>query len=215
MINIENVSLTLNNTEILRNINCTIDTGSITALAGKSGAGKSTLLECITQLQTNYTGNISIDGRDMRGMPPAERAKLIGMVFQQWYLFPTLTVLENCTQHLIVVQKMAQKDAQEKAEALLEFFGMGDCRNAYPERLSGGQQQRVALARALSADPQILCLDEPTSALDPENTGLLVKKLQELNARGTTIIASSHDCNFIQALKGASLKIEQGIVLPP
>lgn len=213
MLTINNVSLSLQNRNILKGISVTINAGSITTLVGKSGAGKSTLLECITQLQTNYTGTIAIEGCNIRDIQPGERAEIVGMVFQQWYLFPTLTVLENCTQQLIVVQKLAKKEAAEKAEGLLEFFEMGDYRNAYPTTLSGGQQQRVAIARAMCLQPKILCLDEPTSALDAENTANLVCKLQELNASGTTIIASSHDSNFIQALGGKKLCIVQGSIL--
>jgi ABC-type polar amino acid transport system ATPase subunit len=210
MINIQNLTLNLNNSEILKNIDCIIDAGSITTIVGKSGAGKSTLLECIMQLQPNYDGIISIGEQDARLMAPDERARSIGMVFQQWFLFPHLTVLENCTQQLIIVQKIEEREADEKALKLLEFFEMADYRDRYSITLSGGQQQRVAIVRALCMEPKILCLDEPTSALDAENTELLVNQLREINRSGTTIITTSHDNSFIQALGGKKLTIEQG-----
>ena len=210
MLTIHNLNLTLNDTPILRDLSFSIKPGSITTIVGKSGAGKSTLLECILQLQPYYTGTISVDGKELRLMPPYERARSIGMVFQQWYLFPHLTVLENCAQQLIITQKMGKREAQEKVLLLLEQFDMATYANAYPSTLSGGQQQRVAIVRALCLEPRILCLDEPTSALDAENMFMLVEKLRALNAQGTTIITTSHDSNFVELLGGYIVRIHEG-----
>ncbi len=215
MLTIRDLKLTLNSTPILQGITFTLAQGSITTIVGKSGAGKSTLLECILQLQPNYTGTVAVEGQDLKLLAPAQRAHLVGLVFQQWYLFPHLTVIENCTQQLIIVQKISRKEAEEKAVKLLEFFEMAEYRNVYPSRLSGGQQQRVALVRALSMAPKILCLDEPTSALDGENTQLIVEKLKEINAQGTTIITTSHDKSFIEAVGGDVLRMECGRMNPP
>ncbi len=213
MLTIDKLILTLNKAPILRGINVTLTRGSLTCIVGRSGAGKSTFLECIAQLRQRYAGTIAIDGKDLRNMTAPERSQLIGFVFQQWNLFPQLTVGENCAQPLRVVQGKPAQQAEERAREVLRYFSMDEYYDVRPDRLSGGQKQRVAIARALVAEPSVLCLDEPTSALDTENKQLVVDYLRDLNEQGTTIITTSHDREFIEALDADILQIDQGILL--
>lgn len=197
-----NVSYTRQKKEFtpLRNATCTIQSGRITTFLGKSGSGKTTLLRCIAGLQ-KYEGSIKLNGVDLETQPPAQRSTLIGFVFQNFNLFPQLTVLENCTQPLIVVTGLPQKDAKQQAQEMLTRLGMSGYEDAYPSQLSGGQQQRVALARALGLHPQVLLLDEPTSALDSENSALLAMILKQLCAQGIAIALSSQDMTFVEMIK--------------
>lgn len=199
MLSVQDLNLQLGSTTLFKGLCFEIAAGSITCITGKSGIGKSTLLECIAQLRTTYTGSITCAGRDVKSMPAAQRATLIGLVFQQFNLFPHLTALENCAQPLIVTQNMPAEKAYSLALSTLAQLGMNAYKDAYPIRLSGGQQQRVALARALALQPKILCLDEPTSALDPENVAILIAIVKKLSSQGTTILCTSHDISFAQA----------------
>ncbi len=200
MLSVQGLSIILGKRQLFQGLSFEVPRGSIACITGKSGIGKSTLLECIAQLRETYSGIIAIEGKDLKGILASDRASLVGLVFQQFNLFPHLTVLENCTQPLIVTQKMDKKRAYERALSVLESLGMGDYLDAFPIRLSGGQQQRVALARALSLKPQLLCLDEPTSALDAENTQALITLLKEISSTGTTILCTSHDKSFVTEL---------------
>lgn len=197
----------------LNSISCDIPAGRITTFIGKSGAGKTTILRCIAGLE-DYQGQIILpSGQNMKNLGPKDRAASIGFVFQNFNLFPHLTVLENCMQPLQVVLGLSQELAKEKAKETLELFGMGSYQNSYPTQLSGGQQQRVAIARALVLGPKILLLDEPTSALDPQNTMLLVNLLQRLNKQGITIVVSSQDMGFVRAIQDCMYLVEDGCIL--
>ena len=200
MLSVQDLSIYFGDKRVLECISFDIPRGSITCIMGKSGVGKSTLLECITQLRTNYKGTITLNGENLKMLPPYKRAALIGLVFQQFNLFPHLTVLENCMQPLLIVQKMSKREAREAALLLLTSLGLEEYKDAYPNQLSGGQQQRVAIARALVLKPQLVCLDEPTSSLDEENSLLLIQELKKLSSQGLTILCTSHDKSFVQAL---------------
>ena len=203
---------TNNQTPVLKTISCTLPKERITLLLGKSGAGKTTLLRCIAGLEKTYTGLISVDSQNILGLSPTQRIDLIGFVAQQYNLFPHLTVLQNCTQPLMLVKKIAQKAAQEKVIELLTQLGMEAYLNTYPAQLSGGQQQRVALARALVLEPKVLLLDEPTSALDPENSAQLAVLLRQLCTTGTTVVVSSQDMSFTRLIMDRICLVEQGTI---
>lgn len=201
MLNVRNLSFSFQDKHLFTELSLTINAGSITCITGKSGIGKSTLLECIGQIRTNYDGMISFQDKNLKQLTQFQRASLLGFVFQQYNLFPHLTVLQNCIQPLMVVKKMDRKSAMDQATETLRLLGLQDYIETYPCKLSGGQQQRLAIARALVLQPRILCLDEPTSSLDKENTLLLVAKLKELSSQGITIICTSHDTFFIKTLE--------------
>jgi len=199
MLNVKNLTLKLGNKIIFKEVNFTVEPNSILCITGQSGIGKSTLLSCIAQLRTTYTGSVSYDGYDLKTMIRPERAATLGLVFQQFNLFPHLTVLANCTQSL-EIQGIKTVEAQKQVMSILESLGMGEYAFVYPGTLSGGQQQRIALARALVLKPKVLCLDEPTSALDRVNTAVLIEILQRLKTEGSTILCTSHDLDFVKKI---------------
>ncbi len=208
MLSVQDLSITLGTKSLFKGLSFEVPQGSIACITGKSGIGKSTLLECIAHLRETYSGTIALAGKDLKSILAIDRASLVGLVFQQFNLFPHLTVLENCTQPLIVTQKMDKKRAHERALSVLESLGMGDYLDAFPIRLSGGQQQRVALARALSLKPRLLCLDEPTSALDAENVQALITLLKAISLSGTTILCTSHDRSFVTELDAQVISLD-------
>ena len=186
---------------ILENVSCIIPTGRISSIIGKSGSGKTTLLRCIVGLQPITRGSIHLQNQDLTQVSAQQRAGLVGFVFQNFNLFPTMTALDNCMQPLLVVQRLPVDEARTRALSLLTSLGMRSYQRSYPSQLSGGQQQRVALARALALGPKLLALDEPSSALDPENTLILTQLLQKLCAEtNITVLLASQDMNFVRAL---------------
>ncbi len=197
---------------ILNQISLTIAPERITVLVGKSGAGKTTLLRCIAGLEGISQGDLLVDNKDLLNLSAQERAQLIGFVFQDFNLFPHMTVLENCMQPLIIVKRMNQKEAEQKALTILEHFDMAGYLTSYPAQLSGGQKQRVAIARALVLGPKILLLDEPSSALDPENTAILAKFLKQLSSEGITVIMASQDIDFVERIQGNIILISHNAV---
>jgi ABC-type polar amino acid transport system ATPase subunit len=213
MIRGKNVSLIYKNKSGLHNVSFDLQPGKITTFMGRSGAGKTTLLKCISNLYSHYEGTITCDGKNLKGLSPIERASTIGVVLQQFHLFPHLTALQNCTLALVQVLGVAPVAAETKAIEVLCALGMQPWMHSLPSELSGGQQQRVAIARALVLSPKILLLDEPTSALDPENKKSLELLLAELNKQGITIGISSHDMPFIRAVTDFAYFMENGILL--
>lgn len=212
MIKLDNVSVR-NGRCILDNVTCTIPAGRITTFIGASGVGKTTLLRSIARLGVApYTGSIIINGRESDRLSTRDRAQLVGFVFQDFNLFPTMTVLENCCQPLIVVQGVAPRVARQRALEVLARFGMESYARCFPHQLSGGQQQRVALARALCCGSRTLLLDEPTSALDPVNVDLLVHLLRSLAQQGIAIAVSSQDMNFVRLIIDRVYLLEQGTI---
>jgi ABC-type polar amino acid transport system ATPase subunit len=198
MINGKNVLLTLGGTHILHGVDFHIKKGMVVGLVGKSGAGKTSLLQCIANLVHQYDGTISCNEQNVKALAADKRAQSIGFVFQQFYLFPHLTVLQNCMHPLMTVLKMNKVDAQQQALGCLLSLGVDHVQNKFPSQLSGGQQQRVAIARALCLKPDVLLFDEPTSALDPENSKIVGNLLRELAAKGYTVVVSSHDMTFVK-----------------
>ena len=186
--------------EVLKGIDFTIERGRITAFIGKSGAGKTTLLRCIALLTPFYLGSITINDEEIKTLSDAQRTAEIGFVFQQFHLFPHMTVLKNCMHSLVSVYGRKPEKAERVAREKLNTVGLADFAQSYPSQLSGGQQQRAAIARALCHSPQVLLFDEPTSALDPESTSDLCDVLLKLSEKGVAIVFSSHDMPFINRL---------------
>jgi polar amino acid transport system ATP-binding protein len=210
MLRIKNINLTKKQNRILNDISLECPPGMITTLIGKSGAGKTSLLKCIGQLDRTYSGTIEFETQDLRNYDNKAKAELIGFVFQQYNLFPHMTILENCSNPLKIVKQMDKESAEKIAHEMLEKFGLKNLADAYPVNLSGGQQQRVAIVRTLCFNPRIICLDEPSSALDPENTALLVTTLKDLANNGIMIILSSQDMLFVKSVTSTIAMIENG-----
>ena len=225
MIEATGVHKSFQDQEILKGISLTVKAGEVVALIGPSGAGKSTFLRCLNQLEKIDKGRILIGGKTLvetndRGVcqyAPEEEARQIclqtGMVFQQFNLFPHLTVLENLIEAPITVQKRKKEDVIPEALVLLEKIGLSDKKDVHPARLSGGQQQRVAIARALAMKPEIMLFDEPTSSLDPELTGEVLKTMLQLAQERMTMVVVTHEINFAKEAAQRVLFLDQGIVV--
>lgn len=209
---LSNISLTKNERLILNDLSFTCAPGSINTLIGSSGAGKTSLLKCLGQLDTTYEGMMTLGSVDLKICTQQEKSGLIGFVFQQYNLFPHMSVLENCTNPLKIVKGFTEREARDLAYTQLERFALEKLADRSPINLSGGQQQRVAIARALCLQPQILCLDEPSAALDPQNTALLTQTLRQLAKDGTTIVLSSQDMTFTKAVTDTILLMDNGTI---
>jgi polar amino acid transport system ATP-binding protein len=189
-----------------------IKTGEVVVIIGPSGSGKSTFLRCLNGLETFTSGHIMIDGVDLA----AKKTDLnlvrreVGMVFQQFNLFPHKTVLENIVLAQKIVRKRKAVEATEKARMLLQKVGIAEKENEYPIRLSGGQQQRVAIARALAMDPKVMLFDEPTSALDPEMVGEVLEVMKQLAREGMTMCVVTHEMGFAREVADRVLFMDQG-----
>ena len=193
--------------EVLRGITEHVDQGEVISVIGPSGSGKSTFLRCINLLEEPTSGHILIEGTDITD-PETDVNKLrekVGMVFQQFNLFPHKSVLENITLAPIKLGKMSVSEAEEKAYELLKRVGLYDKVNEYPNRLSGGQKQRVAIARALAMNPDIMLFDEPTSALDPEMVGEVLDVIKQLAAEGMTMVVVTHEMGFAREVSNRVL----------
>ena len=189
---------------VIRGVDLEVSTREVVVIIGPSGGGKSTFLRCLNFLEEPSAGTIEIDGVEIKAREPAreqrrhirEIRQKAGMVFQQFNLFPHMTVLQNIIEAPVTVKKVAKPQAIEKAEELLSWVGLSEKRDEYPSRLSGGQQQRVAIARALAMEPQIMLFDEPTSALDPELIGEVTEVMERLADEGMTMVVVTHEIHF-------------------
>jgi polar amino acid transport system ATP-binding protein len=199
MVIIKDLTVRLHNQTVLDTVSCKLLPGKITTFIGKSGAGKTTLLKTLVGLLTIERGSITINNKDSTMLTSPERSQQIGYVFQNFNLFPHLSVLENCISPLIV-HGMEYDLAKKRALEMLKQLDMNTYGDKHPSELSGGQQQRVAIARALCLHPQIILLDEPTASLDPFNTDILVTLLQVLAKQGLTIALSSQDTSFVRKI---------------
>lgn len=208
MLKVENLKKSFGGRQILDNVNFTVEDGNILTIVGPSGAGKTTLLRCITGLEAADSGTFLIDGQPFDPQNLQSTDTVIGVVFQDFNLFPHLSVMENLTLAPVMVLKQDQKAAEQKALNLLEQLGLKDKENLYPYQLSGGQKQRVAIARALAMKPKILCYDEPTSALDPNLRDEVAKLIIGLKQQGVTQLVVTHDMEFAQKIADQMLTVQ-------
>lgn len=203
MLKAENLGKSFNGRKILNNINFDLPEGQILTVVGPSGAGKTTLLRIVAGLETKDEGKLILDGKEY---DPTQEQK-VGVVFQDYNLFPNLTVLENITLAPELVLKQDKEKAQADAKELLKQLDMLGRENQYPYQLSGGQKQRVAIARALAMKPEILCYDEPTSALDPATRDQVTQMILDLKKAGYTQFIITHDMSFAQTVSDEVLRI--------
>lgn len=201
--------------EVLKGIDLEVKPGEVVCLIGPSGSGKSTLLRCVNLLEKPNAGVIHVGGFDATD-PDVDLDRMrqnVGMVFQQFNLFPHLTVTQNCTVAQTKVLKRPAKEAQEVAHKNLTRVGLGDFGKRYPDELSGGQQQRVAIARALSMDPTLMLFDEPTSALDPETVGEVLAIMRSLAKAGMTMLVVTHEMSFAKEVADRVIFMDGGVVV--
>ena len=211
MLELKNISKQFGQHKIFDNYNLTVEEGKILAIVGPSGGGKTTLLRMLAGLETIDSGQIIYENKEIP-LDQMESRNLLGFVFQDFQLFPHLTVLDNLTLSPIKTMGMSKEDAQKKAQTLLDRLGLGSHGNAYPYSLSGGQKQRVAFARALSVDPEAILFDEPTSALDPEMVGEVLKTMQELSGTGLTMIIVTHEMEFARDVSDRVIFMDKGVI---
>ncbi len=204
-----------NNFHVLRDIDLNVAKGERIVICGPSGSGKSTLIRCINRLEEHQQGRLIVDGTELTDDVKAidRIRKEVGMVFQQFNLFPHLTVLENLTLSPMWVGKMPKKDAEEKAMEQLKRVRIAEQAGKYPLQLSGGQQQRVAIARALCLKPKIMLFDEPTSALDPEMIKEVLDVMIEMASQGITMICVTHEMGFAKAVADRVIFMDQGQIV--
>ncbi|WP_348920826.1 amino acid ABC transporter ATP-binding protein [Enterococcus rotai] len=214
MINIKNLHKTFGKNEVLKGIDLEVNAGEVVVIIGPSGSGKSTFLRCLNLLEQPTAGSIEFEGKNLLDKDTdidALRQKM-GMVFQNFNLFPHKTVLDNLTISPIKVKKETPEAAKEKALALLEQVGLKDKATSYPSSLSGGQQQRVAIARALAMNPDVMLFDEPTSALDPEMVGEVLAVMKALAVEGMTMVVVTHEMGFAREVADRVIFMDAGII---
>jgi polar amino acid transport system ATP-binding protein len=219
IIKMENVKKSYGELEVLKGITLELGRGEVVAIIGPSGSGKSTLLRCLNRLEVVNGGSISIENsylvKDGEYADAAESRKIcgkMGMVFQQFNLFPHMTVLENLLEAPLVVKKQSREEIMPIALELLAKVGLDDKADTYPNQLSGGQQQRVAIARALAMNPDIMLFDEPTSSLDPELTGEVLKTMRNLADGNMTMVVVTHEMGFAREVAKKVIFMADGIV---
>ncbi|CAM5655333.1 amino acid ABC transporter ATP-binding protein [Streptomyces narbonensis] len=224
-VEIRSVHKSFGTLHVLRGIDLDVRAGEVTVVLGPSGSGKSTLLRTINHLEKVDSGTVSVDGTlvgyrlsgnklyELRERDILKQRTRIGFVFQNFHLFPHLTVLENIVEAPVSALKRPRKDAEAAARKLLDRVGLADKAEAYPKQLSGGQQQRVAIARALALEPGLLLFDEPTSALDPELVGEVLDVIKDLAASGTTMIVVTHEIGFAREVADTVVFMDEGRIV--
>ncbi|EQB4334510.1 amino acid ABC transporter ATP-binding protein [Clostridium botulinum] len=215
MIEIKNLNKSFGMNHILKGINTHIDKGQVVVVIGPSGSGKSTFLRCLNLLECPEEGNIIFENEGITSKKTninKVREKM-GMVFQQFNLFPHKTVLENITISPIKVKKLSEEKANEIAMKLLKKIGLEDKANFYPSQLSGGQKQRIAIARALAMEPDVMLFDEPTSALDPEMVGEVLNVMKDLALEGMTMVVVTHEMGFAKEVGDRVMFMDEGKIL--
>lgn len=200
--------------DVLKGINVEIAKGEVVAIIGPSGCGKSTFLRSLNLLEEPTSGEIFFEGTDItdESVDINEIREKMGMVFQQFNLFPNMTIRENIMLAPVKRNKMTKEEAYMKAEELLKRIGLPDKADAYPDQLSGGQKQRIAIARALAMNPDVMLFDEPTSALDPEMVGEVLELMKELAAEGMTMVVVTHEMGFAREVASRVLFINEGMI---
>ena len=213
MIEIKKLYKSYGDNEVLKGIDQTVSEAEVLCIVGPSGSGKSTMLRCINLLEIPTSGEVYIDGELVTSQNINEIRTKMGMVFQNFNLFPHMTVLENVTCAPINVKGVSKTDAEAKAMELLTRVGLDNKANAYPRSLSGGQQQRVAIARALAMDPEITLFDEPTSALDPEMVGEVLDVMKDLAKEGLAMIVVTHEMGFAKEVADKVIFMDEGVIV--
>ena len=208
MLKVANLKKSFGGRQILDDVNFTVEDGNILTIVGPSGAGKTTLLRCITGLEAADSGTFTIDGKEFNPQDLTSADNVMGVVFQDFNLFPHLSVLENLTLAPTLVLKQERDTAEKKARELLEQLGLKGKEQLYPYQLSGDQKQRVAIARALAMQPKILCYDEPTSALDPNLRDEVANLILSLKAQGVTQLVVTHDMEFAKKIADNMLTVQ-------
>lgn len=218
IVELERLNKHFGNLHVLNDIDLEVSAGEVLVIIGASGSGKSTLIRCINGLEEYQSGQLRVDGKEL--LPHGKSGQAlqairteVGMVFQQFNLFPHLTVRENVTLAPIKVRGLSQQDSGTAAERLLERVGIADQADKYPTQLSGGQQQRVAIARALAMEPRLMLFDEPTSALDPEMIGEVLDVMRELAREGMTMMVVTHEMGFAREVADRVIYIHQGEII--
>ncbi len=214
ILQVQNLCKTFGNHRVLKGIDMQVHAGDVVSIIGSSGSGKSTLLRCINLLETPTSGSITFHGEEVTapGFRQAPYRAKVGMVFQSFYLFDNMTVLENCMVGQVKVLKKDKQAAKQTALELLEQVGMGPYIAARPSQLSGGQKQRVAIARALAMQPEVLLFDEPTSALDPEMVGEVLEVMRTLAKSGMTMLVVTHEMAFARDVSSHVMFLSEGVI---
>lgn len=216
MISVKHLKKSFGKNEVLKDINEEINQGEVVVVIGPSGSGKSTFLRCLNLLEEPTDGEIVFEGTSLTGLKEQDLNQLrqkMGMVFQQFNLFPHMTAQKNLTISPMKAKGTQQSEADSKATQLLQQVGLGDKLDAYPSSLSGGQKQRVAIARALAMDPDVMLFDEPTSALDPEMVGEVLNVMNELAKSGMTMVVVTHEMGFAREVADRVLFMDDGYIV--
>ena len=215
LIKVDNLCKSFGDTEVLKGINAEIDKGDVMVVIGASGSGKSTFLRCLNLLEEPTSGSIYFEGVDITDFSidiNIHRQKM-GMVFQQFNLFPHMTVLRNLTLGPMKLLKQTKEEAEANAMRLLDRVGLADRANAYPSQLSGGQKQRIAIVRALAMNPDVMLFDEPTSALDPEMVGEVLEVMKQLARDGMTMVVVTHEMGFAREVGTDIVFVDEGVIV--
>ncbi len=215
MIEVKDLHKYFGELEVLKGISETIKDGEVVCVIGPSGSGKSTFLRCLNLLEEPTKGEVLVDGQQInaKGVDLNKVREKLGMVFQNFNLFPHMTTLENITLAPIQTGRMTKEEAEKKAKELLQRVGLSDKVNVYPASLSGGQKQRAAIARALAMNPEVMLFDEPTSALDPEMVGEVLDVMKSLAEGGMTMVIVTHEMGFAREVADRIFFIDEGVIM--
>ena len=215
LIKVEDLCKSFDDMEVLKGVNAEIDKGDVMVVIGASGSGKSTFLRCLNLLEEPTGGSIYFEGVDItdKSVDINIHRQKMGMVFQQFNLFPHMTVLKNMTIGPMKLLKQSKAEAEKNAMALLERVGLADRADAYPSQLSGGQKQRIAIVRALAMNPDVMLFDEPTSALDPEMVGEVLEVMKQLAKEGMTMVVVTHEMGFAREVGTKIVFVDEGVIV--
>ena len=214
LIEVDGLKKSFGEHEVLKDISTTVSKGEVIAIIGPSGCGKSTFLRSLNLLEQPTGGTVKFEGTDIidKSVDINKMREKMGMVFQQFNLFPNMTIKKNIMLAPVKLGKMSKEDAEKKAKELLERIGLSDKADAYPDSLSGGQKQRVAIVRALAMNPDVMLFDEPTSALDPEMVGEVLSLMKELAQSGMTMVIVTHEMGFAKEVADRVMFFNDGII---
>ena len=215
IISVKNLQKSFGQLQVLSGIDIDINHGDVVVVIGPSGSGKSTFLRCLNRLEESTGGNIYFEGEDItdKKININKHRQKMGMVFQQFNLFPHLTIMKNLTIGPMKLLGKSKEEAEKQAQELLDRVGLGDRAQSYPKQLSGGQKQRVAIVRALCMDPTVMLFDEPTSALDPEMVGEVLEVMKELARGGMTMVVVTHEMGFAREVANRVIFIDEGKIV--